>query len=108
MKLLFYPQILTLLFPIVFALVVRGRWKDRGLFMLVGFGVCWGVGFVILMLLAVVEAFSKSAGIGSGSETFFSLPLGFWLGLGLSYLVNSVGVFLALRLLLPKLVPNES
>ena len=108
MRILFYPQLLTLLIPIAFAVLIGGRWKDRMAFMLVGFGVAWGVGFVSLLLWALGEALSKSVGIGPGSELYFSLPLGYWIGLAVSYFINFLGVYSALRLLRPKLVPKES
>lgn len=102
MRVLFYPQLLTLLFPILFAIFARQQWKDRWVFILVGFGACWGIGFVSLLVVALMEPLHRSMGIGTGSQPVWTLPLGYWVSLAVSYVLNFVGVFFALRALLPK------
>jgi hypothetical protein len=101
MRVLFYPQTLTLLFPILFAVFARQRWKDRWVFIIVGFCACWGIGYVSLLVLALMEPLERAMGIGAGSPPLWTLPLGYWVGLAISYVVNFAGVFFALRALLP-------
>ena len=102
MRVLFYPQLLTLLFPILFAVFARQNWKSRWAFVLVGFGAAWGIGFLSLLMVALMEPLYRKMGIGIGSPPVWSLPIGFWVSLAISYVLNFVGVFFALRALLPK------